>query len=55
MNLYSEKRRASDVLPLGILDMVKGDNPVFLLLVGKDERSKGLELDAVELIFERVE
>jgi hypothetical protein len=55
VNLYSEDRRASGVLPLGVLDMVEGDNAVFLVLVGKDERSKTLGLDAVELIFERVE
>jgi hypothetical protein len=55
VNLYAEEQRASDVLPLGELEMVEGDNPVFLLLVGKDEKSEFFGLDAVELIFERVE
>ncbi|MBN2473802.1 MAG: DUF2961 domain-containing protein [Pirellulales bacterium] len=55
VDLYSEEQRASDVLPLGVLDMVEGDNPVFLLLVGKDERSETFGLNAVELVFERVE
>ena len=55
MNLYAEERRASDVLPLGVLPMIEGDNPVFLVLVGKDERSETFGLDAVELVCERVE
>lgn len=55
VNLYAEEQRASDVLSLGELEMVEGNNPVFLLLVGKDEKSEFFGLDAVELIFERVE
>ncbi len=54
VNLYAEERRAGDLLPLGVLDMVEGDNAVFIVLVGKDERSTGLGFDAVELIFERI-
>ena len=55
VNLYSDDRRASDVLPLGVLDMAEGDNAVFLVLVDKDERSETFGLDAVELVFERME
>jgi len=54
-NLYAQEQQLSDYLPLATLDMLQGDNPVFLVLVGKDERSAGLGLDAVELILERVE
>ncbi|MBN1422849.1 MAG: DUF2961 domain-containing protein [Planctomycetes bacterium] len=53
VNLYAEERRASDLLSLGVLDMAAGDNAVFIVLTGKDERSHGLGLDAVELVFER--
>ena len=53
VNLYSDQQRASDLLPLGVLEMQEGDNAVFLVLVGKDEQSTTLGLDAVELIFER--
>lgn len=55
VNLYAQEQCVSDYLALGTFDMLEGDNPVFLVLVGKDERSTGLGLDAVELIFERVE
>lgn len=55
VNLYAREQQLSDYLPLATLDMLQGDNPVFLVLVGKDERSAGLGLDAVELIVERVE
>jgi hypothetical protein len=54
VNLYAQERRGSDLLSLGVLDMDEGDNTVFFVLAGKDERSQGLGLDAVELVFERV-
>jgi len=54
VNLYEENRMVSPVLPLGVLEMTAGDNVVFLQLIGKDERSKGLGLDLVEIIFERI-
>jgi hypothetical protein len=38
---------------LGVLEMGKGDNIVYLHLVGADPRSKGMGMDLVELIFER--
>ena len=56
VNLYAEEQCAvSDYLTLATLDMLEGDNPVFLVLTGKDERSTGLGFNAVELIAERVE
>ncbi len=54
VNLYSEEQRASDVLPLGVLPMIEGDNPVFLVLVGKDERSETFGIDIVERVFQRI-
>ena len=55
VNLYAEKPNLSSVLPLGRLDFRAGNNLVFFHLVGKDERSKGLGLDLVEIVFERVQ
>jgi hypothetical protein len=54
VNLFAEDRSVSEALPLGIQDMKKGNNLLFLHLVGKDARSKGLGLDLVEIIFERI-
>lgn len=54
VNLYEENRIVSTVLPLGVLEMTAGDNVVFLRLTGKDERSQGLGLDLVEIIFEKI-
>ncbi len=54
VNLYAQEQSVSDYLSLATLDMLEGDNPVFLVLVDKDERSTGLGFDAVELIVERV-
>lgn len=55
VNLYAEERCLSQVLPLSVLELEQGDNVVYLHLVGKDERSTGLGLDIVELVFERVD
>lgn len=54
VNLYAAERTLSDPLPLGIFEMQKGDNIVYLHLVGADPRSKGLGFDLAELIFERL-
>jgi len=55
VNLYAEKLRVSEVLPLGILDMSAGGNVVFLQVLGKDPASRGQELDLIEISFERME
>ncbi len=55
VNLYAENRSLSEVLPLGVQEMSAGDNLLYLNLVGKDARSKGLGLDLVEIVFEREE
>jgi len=54
VNLYAEDRCVSGELPLGIQEMKKGDNLLFLHLVARDARSKGLGLDLIEIIFERI-
>ncbi|MDH4197900.1 MAG: DUF2961 domain-containing protein, partial [Candidatus Aminicenantes bacterium] len=54
VNLYAPERTVSEALPLGIFEMRKGDNIVYLHLVGADPRSKGLGFDLAEIIFEKV-
>ncbi len=54
VNLYAESRGLSQVLPLGVQEMSAGDNLLFLHLVGKDAHSTGINLDLVEIVFERV-
>ena len=54
VNLYAAERAASDALSLGIFEMRKGDNVIYLHLAGADPRSKGLGFDLAEIIFERV-
>ena len=41
-------------MALGIFEMSRGDNIVYFHLVGSDPRSKGMNLDLAEIIFERV-
>lgn len=54
VSLYAPERVVSEPMPLGIFTMDKGDNIVYFHLVGADPRSKGLNLDLAEIIFERV-
>jgi hypothetical protein len=53
VNLYAAERAVSDTLPLGIFEMSKGDNVIYLHLTGADPLSKGLGFDLAEIIFER--
>lgn len=55
VNLYAEKRRPSQVLPLSVLEMEQGGNAVYLHPVEKDERFTGLGLDIVEFVFKRID
>ena len=52
-NLFNETRIVSDLIPLGVQKMQAGDNVVYLHLVGRDNRSSGLNLDLVEIVLER--
>jgi hypothetical protein len=54
VDLYAAERTVSDALPLGIFEMRKGDNVIYLHLTGADPRSKGLGFDLAEIIFDRV-
>ena len=51
VDLYAAERAVSDALPLGLFEMRKGDNVVYLHLVGANPHSKGRGLDLVEVIF----
>jgi hypothetical protein len=53
VNLYAAERAVGAPAELGVFEMRKGDNIVYLHLVGADPRSKGMGMDLVELIFER--
>lgn len=53
VNLYAAERAVGEPAELGVFEMGKGDNIVYLHLVGADPRSKGMGMDLVELIFER--
>jgi hypothetical protein len=55
VDLYAPSRGLSEVLPLGVQELDAGDNRVFLKLVDRDERSSGLGLELVEIVFERVD
>jgi hypothetical protein len=53
-NLYAPARDVSGVLALGVFEMKAGDNSLFLHLTGKDPRSTGVNLELVEIVFERM-
>jgi hypothetical protein len=53
VNLYAPLRTIGGPLPLGTFEMHKGENVIYLHLVGRDPRSQGLGFDLVEIIFER--
>lgn len=52
-NLYAPERTIGGPLPLGTFEMRAGENIVYLHLVGRDPRAKGMGLDLAEIIFER--
>jgi D-arabinan exo alpha-(1,3)/(1,5)-arabinofuranosidase (non-reducing end) len=54
VNLYAPERTVGGPLPLGEFEMRRGDNTVYLHLVGADPRSSGMGLDLAELVFEKV-
>ncbi len=53
VNLYAPSRQASALCPLGIVELTKGENLLFLHLTGKDARSTGLGMDLVRIILEK--
>lgn len=55
VDLYAPEREKSDPVAMGIVDMKKGDNRLFIKLVGKNPASEGFGCDIVRIICERVE
>jgi hypothetical protein len=54
-DLFAADRRVSGALPLGVLRLHAGINPLYFRLIGKNFRAGGLGFDPVSFIFERVE
>jgi hypothetical protein len=54
VNLYAAERAVGGPLRLGTFEMRRGENIVYLHLVGADPRSKGMGFELAELIFEKV-
>jgi hypothetical protein len=52
-NLYAASRSLSEALPLGVFEMRRGENLLYLHLTGADPRSKGIGFDLVEIVFEK--
>jgi len=52
-NLYAPARALSGELPLGVFEMRRGENVLYLHLTGADPRSKGIGFALVEIIFEK--
>lgn len=54
VDLYASERAVGGPLSLGVHEMRKGENVLYLHLVGADPRATGIGLDLVEIIFERM-
>jgi hypothetical protein len=54
VNLYARERALSEPMPLGTFDMGRGENIIYLHLVGSDPRAKGMGFDLAQIIFEKV-
>jgi hypothetical protein len=54
VNLYAAERAVGEPMALGIFEMRRGENIVYVHLVGADPRSKGMGFDLAEIVFERV-
>jgi hypothetical protein len=54
VDFYAPSRSLGDRKTLGEFDMAEGDNLVFLHLVGKNRLARGMNMDLVEIVFEKV-
>jgi len=55
VNLYAEERAIGGPMALGTFEIRKGENILYLYLTGKDERSRGIGLDLLEIVFEKAD
>jgi hypothetical protein len=53
VNLFAAERVVSEPLALGVFAMERGENVIYLHLVGADPGAKGMGMDLCELIFEK--
>jgi hypothetical protein len=53
VDLYAATRSKTPALPLGVLDLHEGNNPIFLKLIGRNAAATGMGLDLVTLRLER--
>ncbi|HOW69536.1 MAG TPA: DUF2961 domain-containing protein [Phycisphaerae bacterium] len=53
VDMYAASRVRSEVIPLGVMDLVEGNNDLMLKLVGKNSSSTGLGIDLVSIVCER--
>ena len=54
-DLFSDERRVSGALPLGVLALRPGINVLYFKVIGKNPRSSGFGFEPVSFIFERVD
>lgn len=53
-DLYAAERRKSDLIAVGELDLLGGENEIVLRLAGKNAKASGLGLDLAEIVLERM-
>ncbi len=54
LDLFAAERKKSDLMPLGEMDLLAGENEIVMRLVGKNPKSSGLGLELAEIILERI-
>ena len=54
-DLFSDERRVSGVLPLGVLALRSGINVLYFKVTGKNPRAGGFGFEPVSFVFERVD
>jgi hypothetical protein len=53
VDLYAAARALSGELPLGTFEFRKGENVIYLHLVGADPRARGMGFELAEIVFEK--
>jgi hypothetical protein len=54
VDLYADKRAKSPPLLLGVVDLEAGGNILFFRSTGKNSASKGIDIDLVTIVLERI-
>ena len=54
VDLYNTKRERTGTIPMAMLDLVEGQNHIMFKLVGKNEKSAGLNFDLTNIICGRI-